>query len=346
MTDKNYFIIQNGTQLLNAIEYAEHNKLRPSDNLLIIVSTTDIIYHDLNIVISESEHFNEVRRIFPKFILQINRHRLGRILSIIYARNKIASIARNNINNLIIGNYQNMFCRLFVKKSISNKIIVVDDGPATIDIFNSSRRKLSRFNNFIEKILNIKEYGIQPDVIFTRFSKQLKEKLGKKGAEVQIIDNNFVFLKKDIDNKEKSLDKLFVGYPFVEEAIFSINEYVDLLNSIKKKVGDFIYVPHRRESQESLNYLSKYFQVKNLGMPFELYLYKFTVYPGEIIGFFSTVLFNVNQMFGDKIKLKYIRIEHLEIVHVKNLKNLYDEIDQIAELVLSIDYEKKDKFYS
>lgn len=333
--NKNIFVIQNGTQLLNAIEFVTNQKLSYKDNILIIVSVTDLVINDLKTVIIESTHFEEVYYLFSLPILKFNRTRLGRILSAFYAKYRLRKITVNKSNQLIIGNYQNVFCKYFDKNHHSNRVIIIDDGPSTIEFFKTDQKKLSYLNIIVENILGLKKYSIKPNLIFTRFYSQIKEISLKNN--VNIIENKFSFLKSNICEKKKSSSKLFVGYPLVEENIIDIKVYIDLLNEVKDLIGEFTYIPHRRESQETIKLISKHIKVQNLGMPFEMYLFKTLTFPSEILGFFTTVLFNVNEMFGEKIKLKYIKLNNLKIGHIDDVEKLYNEISKIAELVFSYD---------
>lgn len=329
----NLFVIQNGTQLLNAIEFIYSRSLVNRENHLLIVSISHVIVGEMQRILQKVNFFSQTTIMLPDRILRLSSTHFNIVLKTIIGGYKLNRQKDLRCNNLIIGNYRNAFCLFIVKNTRSKTVSLLDDGPSTMELDQKWRNKLSGMHKLVHKLLGVFEYNLLPNEIFTTYADYFSGK--ELGCSIE--KNEYHFVKSQLTEKIRTDSVFFVGYPMVQERLVTIENYVKLLRLIKEKTGDYVYIPHRREGKEVLDEISKYFEVKKLGLPFEMFLFASDDYPREIRGFFSSVFFNVNTIAGKLIKLSYVHLRNFKVTHFSNLESIYSRLSKIANENLSID---------
>lgn len=108
---------------------------------------------------------------------------------------------------------------------------------------------------------------------------------------------------------ERSGGVYFIGQKLVEAGFCSIDKYVALVEKAQllKAVDVLLYVPHRGESEETLEKIRKLNNVRvvNVDGCIELYFSRIRTTPAVVMSFFSTALFTLPLMYPSA---KYVSI--------------------------------------
>lgn len=292
---KNLFVIGTPLQLINAIEAIKYFDL--SNNILVLLNMSKT---------KNREQIDEIVKLYnwEKIIKVKNGKGLNffKYFSLvrdlkIYKYNKVFVAKLESISMAIVAN---------VKKE---KIFLLDDGAMTISIYekyiqNSCKvaYKLKELKFFLlglkikikDKINLFTYYGLEPvdgnEVVKNKMSYfKSKYKAATKG------ENDYIY---------------FVGQPVND--LMSKELHRSIIEKIIIKYNKkMIYIPHRGESDVSLEHLksidNSLFEIKNLGMPIELYFLKNHIYPNHVLSFFSTALVTIELIY-DKCNIYYIKI--------------------------------------
>lgn len=120
--------------------------------------------------------------------------------------------------------------------------------------------------------------------------------------------NNFEFINLRLKLSELNLLQsdyvYFIGQPLSELNILSEQEYLNIIESFSMKYK-LIYFPHRRESHDKIRQLEV--PVHYSKGPLELELIHMGERPAFIIGFYSTALYTIKQIYG--IESRCIKID-------------------------------------
>ena len=332
----NFFFLTNGTQLINSIEYIYTQRIDKEENKLYVITTSNSVRKDLTGVVG-LYNWSEVFYVFPKWMIRIPVYELKMFLSALYFLFKSNKLINKSTKRIVLGNYQNHFCKSIMKANTESKVIIVDDGPGSIEFRMGFTKTGDRAKMIVHTLLRVKNYYVRPDEFFTSFTKEMIiESDGPK-----LVQNHYGFLKKRAGGKESNGEILFIGYPLVEEGCLEIESLKSLIQRVKDRFPELVYIPHRRESAKNLQVLSDVLEVRSLGLPFELYLAENASLRRSLVGYFSSVLFNTNKMFGDTIELNHIRLRDYKSPHFSDLDILYNKIDDISEEIFQYSISNK-----
>ncbi|MFT6443039.1 MAG: hypothetical protein ACJASM_002597, partial [Salibacteraceae bacterium] len=217
-----------------------------------------------------------------------------------------------------------------MKFNVGSKVIIVDDGPGSMEFRVGLTKTGDRVKSFVHSLLQVNDYYVSPDEFFTSFTEEVTIKEGGP----TLVRNSYSFLKKRAVDKESNGEILFIGYPLVEEGSLDINSLKSLVQKVIAVFPQLVYIPHRRESEKTLMVLGEVLEVRKLGMPFELYLAENENLPRCLISYFSSILFNTKNMFGKAIQLSHIRLRDYQSPHYDDLDQLYERIESISEELL------------
>lgn len=201
----------------------------------------------------------------------------------------------------LFSNYQKLLSKFFFK----NKVFFMDDGMASLLTKEFNLNTFSFFN-------------LPPS------SKALRKK------------HNFESLRlllRDYDNNK--VGHYFVGQPFIDKEMITIDEYKRMVETASSTVGFLYYIPHRVERKETIELvLSGIENVKviNINECIELYFVMNGFYPEGIHTCCSTSIYTLSKLFPTANMNVYLprddRITNLE--HWVDVKNVILSIEKIV----------------
>lgn len=292
---RNLFIIGTPLQLINAIEAINHFNLK--NNILVIVH--------------RSLEANKIQMEEIKGL-----HKWEEIIDIEYSKHSSLLNYVKLVKHLKVYRYKYIFIskleivpKMLIANTIKDKVFLLDDGGLTVTIYEKFI-KTNKINKYDFKELRFLLFGLKIKIrdkinLFTYFD--LPSVNG-----IEVIKNNLLHLKNKIMDVKKTDDNTiyFLGQPI--SALIDDVDYRNSLKSIIKKYNKkLIYIPHRGETKEKIEYLSKLdnssFCVKDVGMPIELFFLNNNIYPQHVLSYYSTALTTLNTIYDDCI-INYIKM--------------------------------------
>lgn len=184
------------------------------------------------------------------------------------------------INRLFIGNFKSRFFSVIRSQFKEKQVILLDDGSITLEI----QKSFSNDSSFD---------------LFTMYSME-------PYRNQNIYLNTFTEIKK---RSEQSLqfsksNVLFLGSGLSEIDILSELEYIRLITKIllyyKEQGRSVLYVPHRCETGEKVNSISRLSNVEilHIDYPIELYGIFEKKIPATVASFYSTALITMKNIYN------------------------------------------------
>ena len=179
-----------------------------------------------------------------------------------------------------------------------NKIILLDDGVATI---NSSELSIPRFSIF--------NYHNNTTI------------------------NSWRALRTLIKHRELVTEKysLIIGSKVVEEGIMSPNTYERFISHARTITsGKMYYIPHRGENKNNLDSILKKYNIEIYSprAPIEIVALLFNSAPEKIISMFSTALFSMQQIYKESLIFSIRIDDELFLKRKKQIINIYKKIEE------------------
>lgn len=328
----NVFLIESPLQLLNAIEAKTYYQLKNEDSLLLLQ----------NGEIPESlEQMKSMINadIWPNVrIVGTGKGKISWFTRMI-ALKKIAKKV-GQINLLFLGDYRSDLMKDFANTVNYKKLVVIDDGAATINTYKNLVGKeeinVNHFSNLskTEMIKNITKkilyFGNAPSS-FTPKQIDLFTVYNLPSENRVKVHKNEYYYHKSI-NKQKLVEGkiYFLGAPLSEKKVIKSNEeYFNYLLLIKESLPKLpiVYVPHRAEESDKIR------KIKELGFNIEqnhtcvehMMIYSNTI-PEYIISFYSSALINLKKMMSPEVKIISYQLpyEDLEPKMRSTIKSVYD----------------------
>ncbi len=222
-------------------------------------------------------------------------------------------LCRFKFDYVFIGNYTARLHRIIGSLFKKRKTVLLDDGVGTIKIQNEFKKD-NHYNLFT--IFNV-----------TPFAKQI------------ITKNNFEFLKGIISKTtiEYEDSVYFIGGKLPEVNIMTYEYYYTILLKAKGYFCklEFIYIAHRGESKEKLDYIRNNLniEVRELSFPIEL-LYLENILPKQLVSISSTALISLKTIYN-QITVYSIKIDFNELIerkeHSINISNLLKKHTHLIE---------------
>jgi hypothetical protein len=294
---KNIFIIESPLQLINAVEAKFHFKT--SNNILIIIKSNNAQNNNQINSILNTGYWDSIIKIeFKDYYLKgyFGVIKRGRDLYKIVEKFK-------NINKLFIGFYGLDFIKYICNKLNFKRLILLDDGTQTIDIMRDIKHSKITLSSLFKKFFLVFNTNTLKDLsFFTSYENDYFNEY--------IIKNDYKFLKTKIQNRNIDINKLFfLGSNMVDSGFLSLKTYIENLNSIilDNPGKQFYYIPHRRESDNNINFVVRNTEMELLetNESIETYLvYKSNELPGIIVSFICSALINLKHIFNERILVK------------------------------------------
>lgn len=328
---KGIFFIRTPIQYYNAIEAKAHFSSDFDQSNLIILS-------DYQPTLKQIERIVDVKDwdvvLYPwKSISKWTVYSLINRFLNVYRKRKLKKICNEltSDDRIFWGNYNSIWLRYF-HSLIENRIVIIDDGFATLNIPENLRENQlvfpskKTFSFFSEKMFLSQHTSIDLNrlTFFTSFQGIHPE------VDQRIIPCNYHFIKsilKEINSNSKLV--YFIGQPLIFLSILEKDSYVSSVNKIfeyyRHKGLDCIYIPHRSSIH---NYFPKEWSVKHLEFPIERLLFEpNTEVPHIFCTFYSSGIYYLDQFYsGNAIKFDYWVSN--ELLRIPNIKNCYSYLEE------------------
>lgn len=324
---KNYFFVGTGLQVINSVEYIHNVCEIDTQNILVICNTKMTVRREVESTLN-FYNWDKIIYLSPNFLLTIKPKIINFILTNFFSILKIKSL--NYSEATIIGNDINYFFRYASKKMNDGNVILIDDGSGSINYKQDSpfQRLNDKKNKFLFILLGIKKYIIKPKMFFTSFAEDLKSI-----KELNVLENNYLYLKHKVKTYEIKNVIYFIGDPHVERGYINKDEYLLKLSILKEQFETpIIYIPRIFEHKKKLEDISQIIDVQKNIVPFELFIATSAIKPKAIIGYHSSVLFNTYKIFGTAIEYYFIKLpNYTNEIHYSNVKKLWVKLSSFAK---------------
>ena len=202
-------------------------------------------------------------------------------------------------NSIFIGDENSKIFKLAVNFLGKRKVILMDDGVATI----TPDRRFLKFRRF----------SIFP-------------------LEHNTITNDFRYLYNFIGNRARR-SHIIIGMDLISSGICAARDYEHFVKKIAKTIpqgfGPVLYIPHRNETEADVELLANIenIQIQKTQLPIELVGLELDLIPISISAFFSSAIFSMEKIYQESELLIY-RIPELRIKKRKKAVNaVYMHID-------------------
>jgi len=311
MTLFNYFIVCSPFQLINATEAREYYNIPDNKCVLVILN----LYGKTN--------YNQIISVLEDYIWT-NVHKLSfnsrsNKLTFPFKLRKLVSIYKGvKLNKLFVGEYFAYEIRALANIIAYKEIILFDDGNAairTINYLSLGRKKPSTFSfqtlrKLYYQLSGLKVFEYASITIFTAYAD-----LYNYLTAVKIVKNSYAYSRSLNRKKEISSEIFFLGTKFVERGLIDLENYTEYLKRAityleKRFNGNVLYVPHRGENKEKIEYLKKKknIKIKTVTTSIELYLLKSSQNPMLVSTFSSSAIFSLEFIFGDDMNKKCFQL--------------------------------------
>ena len=320
---KNLFIIGTPLQLINAMEAINHFKLEK--NILVIVHRS---------LKANKTQIDKIRDLYKwEEVIDIEYSKHSSLLKYV---NLVKYLKRYTYKYIFFPKLE-VVPKLVIANVKKEKVFLLDDGGLTVTIYEKFI-KTNKLNKYDLKELRFLLFGLKIKIrdkinLFTYFD--LEPVNG-----IEVIKNNLTYLKNKIKNAKRDDNVIyFLGQPIstlIDDAIYR-NSLKSIIKKYNKKL---VYIPHRGETQDKIDYLSELdnsmFSIKDIGMPVELFFLNTKIYPSHVISYYSTALTTLDLIFEDSV-INYIKVPEnssTKATFDKSLRKYYELFDKEKILTL------------
>ncbi|CAA0205343.1 hypothetical protein TMFC_230031 [Tenacibaculum maritimum] len=238
-------------------------------------------------------------------------------------------------------NYEYLFTRAFpiasyfVNNLNYNKLYLLDDGNATINIAKEFRDKKSltkRFSlfkgknkkgikyDFVEKVYNL--YNIKIEGIVDKVGFYTYYELPKFPNQI-VLKNEFKWLKtlKKSSTPQSSNEIYIIGTDIAEANVLRQGDYLITLRKIADKYPNkkLIYIPHGREQKNRVEEIRKHIncEIRYNEFNVELDFMFRNEYPTHIVGTITTALITLKLIYQGDIRIDFYNFDDSKIIEDK-----------------------------
>lgn len=317
---KSLFIVSSPFQAVCAVEAVYEYRIQNPVFIILLGSQSGQNSNTLKIL-----HSNNFKNIYELFF--------SSFFDIFFRSNKYISNYRLNLDSydiVFVGDYLNPVQRFFSTKFLlfKNKIIFLDDGNATIEVFKWGNipTKIRSLNLFIKTTLSDIVFLLKkkrPIEYFTIFNYQ--------SSKFKIKINNLNYLKSKISVKSKN-GVYILGSNIYNKNLLSYYHYEMQFEEIINHVRDnypaepIYYCYHRGEPTEFVELLTSKYNIQKYLSDFtiEIDMVQKNIYPEAIYSFGSTASYS--------LKIIYPNINSYSILLRTNSKSLNKSYKLINEV--------------
>jgi len=302
-------------QLLNAIIYSLEDR-QPS--LFLVINENSYSSTELG-------QFEFLSNIFNVSIIKIdNKFWLGDYL-------EIKSFISTSFDCLIFGPNNHWSAFLAATLPI-RKAVIVDDGAHSLSVFNLIEGRSIVKNLILELLADVFDYFISKKQVERLSLFNLETKYRLIAPDYKKLNSLSLTTKLDYSFSENSI--LFVGTPISEAGIITLETEVSSIAKARNFFNDliergnhtFLYVAHRRDSNEKLQKLCDLgIKILRLLGPLELYLAESLTHSEvRLCSLTSTVLFSAKNM-----GYRPYHISSFEVAETQFLKEYSEKYERI-----------------
>ena len=331
----NVYLIVTPHQLLNAIEARHYFELE-DNHLYIVVSKTypvelfkpllDDSKWDSVTFIGKSKKYNidyerEIQRLSVRVALfrdeLLRRKELDKIA---------ASI--KGVSTLMVGNYKMNFIKHFANKIHHERLIALDDGTATLRVYNeraekpneSGRNRMTK--RFREFLLGIDPSPASSITFFSTYDLQ------PLNGDV-LVKNEYRHLRKVSANTPHNNAIYFLGQQLVEMKILDEDVYIHYLKQIKEHYGSeqLVYIAHKHEAMGKIERIKNEvgLEIRRFDVPVEYQMSVRGDKPKILAGFSSSAIETCDHIFAGNIKINVFVVNPDHLLNRKKfILSIYD----------------------
>ncbi|WP_434670748.1 polysialyltransferase family glycosyltransferase [Klebsiella sp. B345] len=205
--------------------------------------------------------------------------------------------------SLICGEYRSMIFWYICGRFSCRKVIMLDDGTATLRINRKNRVFKRTFRDYIYKLFGFVDGFMEPVVFFSVYDISLLI-----SSRDTLITHKYDCFKKKMESFPVGDNVVYViGSPFMEAGVVNDDDIpptLEMISRLKYKYKKVIYISHRRERKEKLVKISEYVSVENLDYPFELLPLALGRKISSIAGFYSSLFDNMYVICGGALTIE------------------------------------------
>ncbi|KQH83646.1 hypothetical protein AMR76_21800 [Vibrio furnissii] len=303
-----FAFVESPLQALNVVEYLNRNGDNSEECRFIIFSNSllsDINLKQIEFVLNE---FNYKDRV----VVDVN----SGLKDLIKKRKKLKTLSKilsqNSCQQCIIGEYRSLSSVAFVNKINPDKVVVVDDGNASLRIDRQSSKYsiIGTVKEIIALFFNLKIKRLNKVEFFSVYD--IESSLSKEDS---YIKNNYNFISSRLSCYPKSEKEFIIGSPLQSARVVD-NDLPLSLNLIDRVIevsgsskDNLVYISHRREQKNKLEAIEKYgVRVLSLSYPFEIYAMVNKEHASKIHGFYSSLFINMLN-FNENVNITSYEID-------------------------------------
>lgn len=320
---RHIFFVKSPLQLLNAIEAKHHFHLDEKYCYLLVMGDRKSYLQLMKLVHISKQWVNIIQlndvdlfapnpwlsNVDPNNSISYKRSFLRSSIFSIYRLNRLAKAAVNT-QNVFIGDNNNKYMRHFVNSIKHENTILLDDGTATLEVARQrvqgdKTRKPDKIYKRIKlatkrMFQGLKDQPTDKVTFFTAYNVEIK-------SPDEIVVNDFSYLRLKALSLPFFEGVYFLGSPLSEIGLMTEESYLDQLSLVRSQFTgqDFIYVAHRRESNQKLDLIRRNIDI-NVSLfeyPVE---YQFTMVgprPKTVVSFVTSALDNLKIILDDSVKI-------------------------------------------
>lgn len=339
----NLVLVASPYQLLCAIEYLSDMQLLEPTHVLFEIAENSVAEQQMFHLLNKFKLAHHTRLLITSS--GTLRQRITRYV------HQVKPFIGQSFQTILIGDIRKQWMQDTLCSLEAEKYIMVDDGAAVLSIYqhvlskqgcalpvdlfpdgdSSRKEEAAKVKNELGLQIKTRRLGI-----FSLFN------LPSPHYFKQHHFSNV--LKVLAENKEvsKQSEVHFIGSHFVELGLLSEGEYFFYLERARALVPEnmaMVYFPHRGECFDTKKRQLAALNIKfrELQCPYEMFLMQSFIVPAQLIGFYTTCLFNVNAIFTDNIETYYIKLRDKELRRFKGMDwmhqrfSLYDQVMSIYQ---------------
>jgi hypothetical protein len=314
----NLFIVRSPLQLINCLEAIEYFNIQDDNNILVIIynntNNTNIQMDDL----VKNYNWQNIIRVNQKK----KKSKFFEYISL------IKELKSQDYNYLFFGDFGSIY-KLIIANTTKNKVWYVDDGIGTLKHYEEVIVP-NKINKFTSRMFRFVLFGLKINIkddinLFTYFD--LKSLQNTK----VVINNLENFRTKYMSQSTLDDTTYLLGQPLSETNLLSEDDYFEYLEYIIDKFENkIVYIPHRTEQigDRHKSYVNDKFEIRDIGMPIELYFLEQKIEPYHIISFMTTAFFTLEKLYS-QTKYSYIYIPSDKILErAEDVQRAYDLISK------------------
>ena len=222
----------------------------------------------------------------------------------------------------VVGEYRSNFtwAALYCLRSLTNNVVVVDDGAAMLRMVRRQSLPRSREQWRARlKVLALRAVGLHsgvPRAPLTFFSSFPIE--DRVAANDKVIHNDYRHIRAEIQSLPPDNDCVYVvGGAYLEAGCLASGD-IELALALIRFAATYtgkrvVYLAHRREREEKVDALRQEATVVRPNLPFELYLNALGKRPRTMVGYYSSVFTTATELLGASVELIVLEIPREQI---------------------------------